>query len=185
MIGKNLKRLRTDYNITQKELADYLGVTPKAVSFYELDQRMPPPELILKIADRFNVTIDFLFGYEKDKITLATLSPTEVGAELQAVLAERDILPAELDKLANVKTGTTAKIIKGTYEPHFDVATKLASVLDVPTSLLLGVKEDTQAIQRQKLRTRLYREIPDLIPTDDEITEIINYIHFLISKRKK
>ena len=184
MIGKNLKRLRTEYNITQKELADYLGVTPKAVSFYELDQRMPPPELILKIADRFNVTIDFLFGYEKEKAILSTLSPIEAGKELQTLLTEQGISPSELDKKANIKTGTTAKIIKGKYEPTLDVAAKIAKALDIAPSLLLGVREDKQSIQRQRFINRLYEEIPDFCPTDDEIQHIVGYVRFFITQKK-
>lgn len=184
MIGKNLKRLRTEHNITQKELADYLGVTPKAVSFYELDQRMPPPELIIKIVDRFNVTIDFLFGYEPDKPTIATLSPAEVGNELQAILTEQGISPAELDKKANVKDGTTTKIIKGKYEPTLDVAAKIAKALDIAPSLLLGVHEDKRSIQKQRFITRLYEEIPDFCPTDDEIQHIVGYIRFFTSPQK-
>ena len=41
MLGQKIKQLRLDNDITQKELADFLGVTPKAISFYELGQRMP------------------------------------------------------------------------------------------------------------------------------------------------
>ena len=38
MLGQRIKQLRQEHDITQKELADFLGVTPKAVSFYELGQ---------------------------------------------------------------------------------------------------------------------------------------------------
>ena len=65
MLGQKIKQLRLDNDITQKELADFLGVTPKAISFYELGQRMPSPEMILKMANKFNVTTDFLLGNEE------------------------------------------------------------------------------------------------------------------------
>ena len=65
MLGQKIKQLRLDNDITQKELADFLGVTPKAISFYELGQCMPSPEMILKMANKFNVTTDFLLGNEE------------------------------------------------------------------------------------------------------------------------
>ena len=208
MIGRTLKKLRTEHNITQKELADYLEITPKAVSFYELDQRMPSQEIIIKIANKFNVSIDFLFGYEKAPAP-PTLSPFETGMEIQQLLAERNLTPTDVDARAGIKTGTTAKIIKGKYEPHFDVATKIAEALDIPIALLLGVREDKQTIQKQKFIKELYRHIPnfcptdaeiqtiidhirfnkwyttipDFCPTDEEADEIVNYIRFVISKR--
>lgn len=68
MLGQRIKQLRQEHDITQKELADFLGVTPKAVSFYELGQRMPPNEMILKLAQKFCVSTDYLLG-NKENIT--------------------------------------------------------------------------------------------------------------------
>lgn len=62
MLGDRIKELRIANNMTQKELADYLGVTPKAVSFYELNQREPSGDIVVKLSKKFNVTIDFLYG---------------------------------------------------------------------------------------------------------------------------
>ena len=68
MLGQRIKQLRQEHDITQKELADFLGVTPKAVSFYELGQRMPSNEMILKLAQKFCVSTDYLLG-NKENIT--------------------------------------------------------------------------------------------------------------------
>ena len=65
MLGQRIKQLRQDNDITQKELADFLGVTPKAVSFYELGQRMPSHEMLLKLAQKFRVSTDYLLGNEE------------------------------------------------------------------------------------------------------------------------
>lgn len=60
MLSKRIKSLRTKYELTQKELADKLCLTPKMVSFYELGERVPPPDVLEKIADIFHVTTDYL-----------------------------------------------------------------------------------------------------------------------------
>ena len=62
MLGDRIKELRAINKMTQKDLADFLGVTPKAVSFYELNQREPSTDIILKMAQRFNVSTDYLLG---------------------------------------------------------------------------------------------------------------------------
>ena len=46
-----LKSLREKRNKTQQDIADFLNVTQKAVSFYELGQRDIPNETLQKLAD--------------------------------------------------------------------------------------------------------------------------------------
>lgn len=62
MFGTILKNLRTEKNITQKDLAKYLGVSDRSVGYYETGKRTPPPDIIEKIADYFNVSVDYLLG---------------------------------------------------------------------------------------------------------------------------
>lgn len=59
--GERLKKLRRDANMTQKDLADYLGVVPSAVGKYErvLDS-YPSVEILLKLSDYFHVSVDYL-----------------------------------------------------------------------------------------------------------------------------
>lgn len=62
MVGKIIRELRLEKDITQSELSNYLGLTPKMVSFYELGERFPPYDIINKLADYFNVSTDYLLG---------------------------------------------------------------------------------------------------------------------------
>ena len=64
MISQRIKELRLENKLTQKELSDFLGLTPKMISFYELGQRVPPSDIILKLADKFKVSTDYLWGNE-------------------------------------------------------------------------------------------------------------------------
>lgn len=61
---KKLKALRREKNITQKELADVLGVTATNVSRYEKGIITPPSDKLKKIADYFGVTVDVLLDIE-------------------------------------------------------------------------------------------------------------------------
>jgi transcriptional regulator with XRE-family HTH domain len=59
---KVLKEARTYYKITQKQTAEALGITERAYRHYELGTREPDIRTLIAIADRFNVSLDFLTG---------------------------------------------------------------------------------------------------------------------------
>ena len=65
--GNKLKELRTQNGLTQKQLADQLGVTKSVVSFYERQERTPSPDILRKLAAVFHVSSDFLLGIDTVK----------------------------------------------------------------------------------------------------------------------
>lgn len=67
MKGYRLKNLRLDNNMTQADLAKKLNLTPKAISFYENDQREPDNLIIEKLSKLFGVSTDYLIGTSKSK----------------------------------------------------------------------------------------------------------------------
>ena len=66
-IGEKIKALRKRDGRKQEDLAIALGVSNQAVSRWEKDGSYPDMELIPAIANYFNVSIDELFGYSKDR----------------------------------------------------------------------------------------------------------------------
>jgi transcriptional regulator with XRE-family HTH domain len=64
-IKDNLRRLRTEKNITQEALAKYLGITPQSVGKWERGEGYPDITLLPKIALFFGVTIDDLLNVGK------------------------------------------------------------------------------------------------------------------------
>ena len=65
-INQQITYFRKQMNITQDELANRLGVTNQAVSKWENNICCPDIQLLPKIAELFNVSIDTLFGKESD-----------------------------------------------------------------------------------------------------------------------
>lgn len=71
-----LKELRKALKQTQTDLAIYLGITVSAYGNYELGQREPDIKTLNKLADYFNVSVDYLLGRPE--------SPTEpIDADLR------------------------------------------------------------------------------------------------------
>ena len=62
ILGKRLRDLREDKDLTQKELSAMIGLTPKMISFYENAQRTPPVDVLIKLAKIFNISVDYLIG---------------------------------------------------------------------------------------------------------------------------
>ncbi len=63
----NLTILRKEKKITQEEMAKILNITQRTYSGYELSQTEPNIETLCKLADYFNVSIDYLVGREKNR----------------------------------------------------------------------------------------------------------------------
>ena len=61
---ERLKNLRKSNNLTMKELGKCLNVAESTISLYESGQRQPDYETLKKIANLFNVSIDYLLGRE-------------------------------------------------------------------------------------------------------------------------
>lgn len=57
-----IKQLRIKHNVKQIDIANYLGVLPRTVRFYESGQRRPDFDGLLALADFFNVSLDYLTG---------------------------------------------------------------------------------------------------------------------------
>lgn len=66
-MGSKIKELRKRDGRKQEDLANILGVTCQAVSRWEANGGYPDMEMIPAIANYFNVSIDELFGYSKDR----------------------------------------------------------------------------------------------------------------------
>lgn len=61
-LGSTLKKLRLEKDLRQLDIAMAIGVTESAYSNYEKELRAPSHETLGKLADFYNVTIDYLLG---------------------------------------------------------------------------------------------------------------------------
>ena len=65
--GVRLRELRKEKHLTQKQLAEQIRVQNTVISFYENGDRLPSPEMIIKLSSVFHVTADYLMGIEKQE----------------------------------------------------------------------------------------------------------------------
>ena len=68
--------------LTQKQLAERIWVSKAAVSNYELYDRCPAPEILIKLARVFHVSTDYLLGLEEKQQTLDIADLTAEDMEM-------------------------------------------------------------------------------------------------------
>ena len=86
-IGKNIKQLRTQKNMTQDELAEKLFVTRQTVSNYETGRSRPDVEMLAKIAEVLDTDANtVIYGLPEDTGRKKTYTVTTIGAAVILLL---------------------------------------------------------------------------------------------------
>lgn len=85
-LGKRLRQLRKTKKLTQKQVAERVGVTRTVLSQYENDHTAPSLEVLVKLANQFGVSTDYL---------LDNISPSEQSKEE----AKRRMLLQEAERM--------------------------------------------------------------------------------------
>ena len=81
-IGSKLKALRKEKDESLEEVANSIGSSKSLLSKYERSLSEPGLRVLKKLADHFNVSLDYLFGLTNDRNPIATEKIQELFAEL-------------------------------------------------------------------------------------------------------
>lgn len=74
MIGKRIKELRAEHNLTQANLADNLNIAKTTLAAYEQEKNEPNIRILIKLSKYFNVSVDYLLGITDVKTTKPTIA---------------------------------------------------------------------------------------------------------------
>ena len=64
--GAHLKELRKSRGITQKQLALAISASERGIQQYELGERKPTYDMLIALADYFDISLDYLVGRSDD-----------------------------------------------------------------------------------------------------------------------
>lgn len=84
-LGERLRRLRAERGWSQAQLATKLGIHQKQVSGYERGIHVPQTELLIRIAETFGVSLDYLAFADRDNTDHAGIADRELLEKLQAL----------------------------------------------------------------------------------------------------
>lgn len=119
MISERLKYLREDAELSQKELAKALGVSPSTIGMYESGKRTPDSEMLTRICDFFNITVDYLLGRSNVKKPLNT-DPLFQGAGSEKFSEAVETIAAHLEGKDKEITPKKMKLLKSYIDTLFD-----------------------------------------------------------------
>lgn len=95
MLSEKIKHLRVINDMTQKELADMVElVSQKSISMYEKGHRIPPIDVLVKIAEAFGVTTEYLLGRDERMTSVMVPVVGEVRAGIP-LYAQENIIDYE------------------------------------------------------------------------------------------
>ena len=99
LIGKNIKRLRNELNLTQEEIANHLGISFQSISKWERGDGYPDIEMLPTIANYFKVSVDDLIGMSEiveskkyDEINVLWISNNEKGLHRDNIILMKQAL---------------------------------------------------------------------------------------------
>lgn len=116
-LGERLKELRLGKNLLGKDLAAELDVDPSTLTNWEKGNRFPKEDMLIKLADYFNCSIDYLLGRTMNKdsvVYLGAIKDTLVTLEvhkdypynltpqdIEKILSKLDYMGFNVDKMLN------------------------------------------------------------------------------------
>lgn len=86
--GENLRKLRQNRNLTQKELGAMVGLSKAVVSKYENSMGYPTYDVLIRIARYSGVTTDYLLGVSNNKaVDVSGLTDSQIDT-IQQLISE-------------------------------------------------------------------------------------------------
>ncbi len=104
MLSERLKLLRNEKDLSQRELANILNISNGTIAMYETNKRQPDNDTLSKIADFFNVSIDYLLGKTDIK------KPQNIDEKYSVLLNDEELAEA-LEELMDLSDNDKKEII--------------------------------------------------------------------------
>lgn len=100
----NIRTRRRILGLTMKQLANIVGVTEAAISHYETGRREPDNDMLLRIANALEVTVDYLIGHEDSPAPVPTQEKAHAADPLteQIMAKARTMNEEELRQLLRI-----------------------------------------------------------------------------------
>lgn len=106
---ERLKQLRELKNITQVRLGIELGVSQETISGYEIGKAVPPADMLIKLADTLDASVDYILGRTDDK-QFKKISKSDLSnQELELISAFRNLSDSKRERAIGLLIGLGEK----------------------------------------------------------------------------
>lgn len=98
-----VKELRKRDNLTQQKVADLLQIQKQTYQNYELAKRQPDIDMLIKLADFYHSSIDYIVGRETEMINVGVLDAERLHLVLDIINAGQTEVKKMRDYWENIK----------------------------------------------------------------------------------
>jgi len=155
---ERLRQLRTEADLTQQQLADIVGTTQQNIAFWETGRQRPKQPSLIKLANYFNVSIDYLLVGKAQAEEKLSVFPER----LKQLRVEAKLTQQQMAEAFNIKQPTYAQWETGRTKPKGETLEKFADFFNVSTDYLLGKTQPKKELSVFPERLRQLRAESDL-----------------------
>ncbi len=127
-----------DAQINPPSLAKQLGCGRATIYRYLQGNKIPSLDMVIRLADYFKCTTDFLLGLEEESYPQEFLQCPPFKDRLAFLLEHFKITKYKLQKLSNVPESAIYNWQNGVFEPKIDSVIRIAKALDCPVDFVIG-----------------------------------------------
>lgn len=142
MLGEKIAEQRKKLGLSQEELAEKLNISQKSISKYEMGNRKPQYKVLVRMAEYFGVTTDYLLGLAKGGNTM-------LGKRINELRKSSGMTQEEFGKKLGVIKQTVSSWENDLSEPNHAATIAIAKLFGVTTDYLLGAEGDAMGTEEK------------------------------------
>lgn len=125
--ARTLQKLRQEHNLSQKQLADAIGLSQRKISFLESGKEVPSPEVIEQLRTYFNLDADTWNNLleQKRKRSVLAMPADTIGRRIRVMRTYFKQSQSEFAQELNISQSAMSAIEIDTYTPSYEILCKL------------------------------------------------------------
>ncbi|MFC2525270.1 MAG: helix-turn-helix domain-containing protein [Selenomonas noxia] len=125
--ARTLQKLRQERHLSQKQLADAIGLSQRKISFLESGKEVPSPEIIEQLREYFNLDADTWNNLleQKRKRSVLAMPADTIGRRIRVMRTYFKQSQSEFAQELNISQSAMSAIEIDTYTPSYEILCKL------------------------------------------------------------
>lgn len=166
MIGKQLKYLRELKRKSQQEVCSILNIEQSTLANYENDKRVPKIDILIKLAEYYNVSVDCLLGLKKTNSETNDCynyfyEKGDTNWSIRKIAKEKKISYENMLEKSCIEKTRLDALWYGNSQPVAEELIRIATVLDVSIDYLLDYSQRERIHSDEELILRYYHKFPE------------------------
>ena len=171
--NNKLKMLRQERGLSQQSLADEVGMSKSSINMYERGEREPGIETVKRIADFFNVDVDYLFGVsdirKRRGFKFGARIYQNTAHNIQHHREEANLTQKQFADLLGVDESAVVELESGKNPLEKEMLYKICDVLRLIPRNIEPIDDEEFTEDEEYLISRRQKEIPgEIVLTEDE-----------------